>query len=469
MTEEQTTQTTDETAPDAAPPAADTAETEEFEFAFPRWFRLTLYVAFAIFIAVSVVIITRSMIQQHRLRTALAVLEARHGVADEQQILQARQDMAQQPVHSFQYLLQSLLQDLDTDPRMAIVLVLDKAIGWGETTRQRDLVGQLVAAFHDDGALRDDFVLTDETKARLGELIVERRAAADASYAETRITEVLEWMHAGCPTEAHATELRRLRVLARGYDKKRFTSKEASVLRTLADGDSLLGPDALKSVAPKFSDMLDGKTVVLTDEEAADCLAQRDELQSRYAGGMIKVAETVALIARQIAEGDVFVDHPHIYQCVSLLGYRHDPRSPELHKGVRDEIARAVVALQRHNRFVITHLAEFASRTAINPVMAVETERLTASEHARQMNWVNEERLRRCIAQLHDAFADYLQNADEFHFKGPIRSDAERDAFIRRTVVGTLRALAEDRTVGDAATAALEGMKTMEGATPFFE
>jgi len=468
MTEERP-ETADETAPDAATPPADPAASEEFEFAFPRWFRLTLYVAFALFISVSVVIIARSMVRQKRLTAALAVLEARHGAPDGQQIEQARQAMAEQPVHAFQYLLQSLLQDLDTDPRMAIVLVLDKAVGWGETTRQRDLVKQLVAAFHEDGALRDDFALADETKARLAELITERRSAADASYAETRITEVLEWMHAGCPTAAHATELRRLRVLARGYDKKRFTSKESTVLRSLAEGTSLLGPDALKSVAPKFFDMLDGKTAELTESEIADCLARRNALQSRYADGMIKVAETVTLVARQIAEENIFVDHPHIYQCVSLLGYRYDPRTPALHVGVRDEIAQAIVALGRHNRFVITHLAEFASHTAINPVMAVETERLTASEHGRQMNWENEERLRRCIDQLQTTFADYLENAGEFKFKGPIRSDSERDAFIRKTVVGTLRSLSEDRTVGDAATAALKAMKQMEGATPFFE
>ena len=52
MTEEQP-QTADEAAPNPAPPDSGAAGTEEeFEFAFPRWFRLTLYVAFAIFILI---------------------------------------------------------------------------------------------------------------------------------------------------------------------------------------------------------------------------------------------------------------------------------------------------------------------------------------------------------------------------------------------------------------------------------
>jgi len=467
MTEDHPT-TADETMPEPAPSAP--AESEEFEFAFPHWFRMVLYISFSLFIAASAVIITRSMVKQKRLTSALATLEARDGVPTPEQIDQARKDMAGEPVHSFQYLLQSLLQDLDNDRRMATVLVLDKAIGWGETSRRRALLTELVAAFHEDGALRDDRDFSDETMAQLADLIAARRSVADASYAETRITEVLEWMHAGCPTDPHATELRRLRVLARGYEKKRFTTKEAGVLRTVADGSSLLGPEALKGLAPKFTDMLAGETATLSESEIAECREHRDDLEAQYAAGMIQVAETAALIAAQIAENDIFVDHPHIYQCVSLLGYRYNPAKPALHTGVREEITKAIIGLRRHNRFVIAHLAEFASRTAINPVMAVETERLTASEHERQMTWQNEERLRRCVALLQNTFQDYLENAAAYDIKaGPITSDAERDTFIRKTIVGTLRSLSEDRTVGVKATAALEAMKAMKGAAPFFE
>ncbi len=464
MTEEHTT-TADETMPSPAEP-------EEFQFAFPRWFRMTLYVSFILFIAASAVIITRSMIQQKRLTSALALLEARDKIPSDQEIEQARQDMAQQPVNAFQYLLQSLLQDLDSDPRMATVLVLDKAIGWGETTRRRGLVEQLVEAFHEDGDLRDDFIFTEEIKTQLAELIADRRSIADASYAESRITEVLEWMQAGCQAAPRGTELRRLRILVRGYDKKRFTSKEAAVLRDIAQGSSLLGPQALQSLAPKFYYMLADETVALSESEIAECRRQRDELEDQYGNGMFTVAEAVTRIAEQIAEEEIFVDHPHIYQCVSLLGYRYDPGKPELYADVRNEIAKAVVALRRHNRFVITHLAEFASRTAINPVMAVETERLTASEHERQMTWQNDERLRRCIAQLQSAFQDYLgdgERDDKYRFQVPVETVAARDVFIRKTIVGTLRSLSEDRTVGVAATRALEAMKPLEGAAPFFE
>ncbi|MCP3884063.1 MAG: hypothetical protein GY700_01035, partial [Propionibacteriaceae bacterium] len=460
MTEEHTTPA-DETMPVPA-------EQDEFEFAFPHWFRMTLYIGFSLFIAASVVIITRSMIRQKTLTSALAVLEARDGTPSDQEVEQARQDMASNPVHSFQYLLQSLLQDLDKDPRMATVMVLDKAIGWGETSRRRELLKQLVAAFHeDDGTPSDTFVLTDELKAQLADLITMRQSRADISYAEKRITEVLEWMHAGQPTAPHGTELRRLRILARGYDKKRFTSREAAVLRTIVDGSSLLG-DTLKTLAPKFTNMLADVTTteaVLSEDEVATCVKQRNDLEARYADGMIKVAETVTMISRQIADPqhDVFVDHPHIYQCVSLLGYRYDPSKPELHAAVRDEIAQAIVALRRHTRFAIIHLAEFASQTAINPVMAVETERLTASEHERQMSWQNQERLRRCIDLLQDTFQDYLENAEAYKIKdGPITSDDERDTFISKTIVGTLRSLSEDRTVGVEATRALEAMKAME-------
>jgi hypothetical protein len=100
--------------------------------------------------------------------------------------------------------------------------------------------------------------------------------------------------------------------------------------------------------------------------------------------------------------------HSHIYQLISLLGFDYEE--------VRAQLREAAYAM-RHNKFAVRFIGDFADRTTINPVMAVETERLTKEEHERELKRANDRRVRECIRLLGRIGLDFVRNPDHYEFR----------------------------------------------------
>jgi hypothetical protein len=136
-----------------------------------------------------------------------------------------------------------------------------------------------------------------------------------------------------------------------------------------------------------------------------------------------------------IVEAEIFLDHPHIYQYCSLLAHRF----PQ----VREQVGEGVWLL-RHNEFCVRFLSYFATRTTINPFMAVETERLTREEHQRMMREANERSMRAAARLLGRLGVDYIVNRDEFDLEVP-----DQDEFIRKFIISALTEVEDEPVIAE--------------------
>jgi hypothetical protein len=174
--------------------------------------------------------------------------------------------------------------------------------------------------------------------------------------------------------------------------------------------------------------------------------------------------ETAAFKGYELDEPEekLFVDHPHIYQYLSLLGYRYEIGAPEKFEGVRELVYDGVYAMRRR-KFTLYFLRYFGRKTAINPVMAVETERLTKEQHEREMRETNSERVRNAQKLMTDVFADYLDNPEAYIDKEDPQFDgaAEVQDYVRAKLIHPMQDLIEDPTFGEHARQQLEKMRQL--------
>jgi hypothetical protein len=422
----------------------------------PTWFLLSFYGIFGAFCIFAVSYIIYSFTVQHALT---ASLEAIRGDIDEtlhwdsDQVQEAVEVMRKHPVDAFLHLNQELLQEEMKDGRMARALALEKARTWGLVSARRELVNHILSGMQEDGSVLPDFTLDSEQAALLEGMIAERRANREASYAEDLITDVLEWISDGHPGRPSGPEKRRIGALADSYAKKVFVGEEAAALEELAlrwrdDPDA-----AAREASEAFGMMLIGGQTDLSPAASRLCAERAAQWEGEYRRGMVNVARAARSMISPILDRGLRLDHPHIYQYLILLQHRFD--------AVRDEV-REGAWMMRHREYCVRFLGVFANRTAINPVMAVETVRLTKEEHERLMRRQNQRRLHEAVRLLGRIGSDYVRYPAEYE----IRDVAEADAFMRKWVVYALEAVAEEEELKAEVAEALEEISQAEEQRP---
>ncbi len=427
----------------------------------PQWFIKGFYAVFTVFAIVSIFLIVTSVIAQGSMTAALSVIggDAEVDAADPEgpEAAAAMDDLLVHPKEGFLYLNQALLQPEHEDARMLRALALRKAIAWGVNSARRDAIGKVLDNMEEDGQVSADFALTDDLREVLADLVAERRSDPGMTYAEDQITSVLAWLGDGYPGKPKGPETRRLKALGTEYGKKRFAKSELAALAAVMEK---WGPDSArvpKNVAGPLGKMLRGERAELDPDAAALCEEEAERWEDLYRNGMACLAiasrKTALEIARLTAAGEVrTLDHPHLYQYLSLLDSRFEE--------VRDEIGKGSWEL-RHNRFTFMFLSEFATRTAINPAMAVETARFTREEHEREMSKANRRRILEAIDLLARVAVDYVQDPGPY-----ILNVADDDEFVRQQVVGRLREIVDEETIGPLAEAALQRVREADMARP---
>jgi hypothetical protein len=432
----------------------------------PRWVRVLVYVLLIPPGALAVVFIARSAYLQSR--TTISV-EAVVGTLDQLPDLSGAEGAAavewleERPLDGFLYLNQELLRDEVDDERMARALALRKATGWGRNSTRLEVIRQILEHMTNEGGLEAAFAETfqqdESTRTVLEEMVAERSADPEMTYAENRITDVLAWLAEGAPGRPTGPEKRRMQALEKQYAKRAFVGPEASALESLADEWQQDSDPLAREAAGGFAEMLEGRKAELSEEAMALCASSADEWEGRYHQGMTRAAEVGYRLLEQVLSADLFIDHPYIYQYILLLGHQYDE--------VRERIA-AGTWLLRHNKFGIRFVSYYATKTAINPVMAVETLRLTKEEHERLMRRLNTRRLHEAVRLLGRLGVDYVEHTSEYELEVK-----DQDAFVRAFVIHGLQDVTDNEVVGEAAKEALAAIRQADlrrpGGPLFFE
>lgn len=422
----------------------------------PKWFTKPFYVVFAVLCVLGLVYVARSVRVQSALRSIIEVVNS--GVEDGALSVSSPEGgkllevLNEHPVDSFLYLNQQILQDEEKDRRMGRALALRRAVQWGKNSARRDVIGQIVDNMTDEGALAEGFAIDEEMRSVLQDLIQERWADPEMTYAENRITDVLAWLAEGPLEPPKGPEKRRMKALLAQYAKRSFSGHEARALKTLIEEWSEQAAPVPREAAERFVEMLADERTGLSPEAVEFCNDRADRWENRYREGMINLAQFAYANLVEIETQDRFVDHPHIYQYLGLLDHRFEE--------VRQQVADGVWLL-RHHKFAVSFLSVFATKTTINTFMAVETARLTREENERQMRRANNRRMRKAVQLLGRIGVDYIRNSDDYRFgvKDP-------DEFINSFVVHALEDLENEEVVSDLAVEALEDIRRADLAEP---
>ncbi len=422
----------------------------------PRWFKMGFFVLFIPLTVLGVGWIIYSLSTQHALTSAVSVI--RGSLTSEVTSLsapearQAIEVLRSSPRYAFLYCNQEILQNEENDPRMARSLALQKALAWGDVSTQRQVVREIADNMYDTGHLAPTFQVTPEMVDVLQKMVQERRNTPGMTYAEDRITAVLQWLAAGQPTPPTGPEKQRLQGLLTQLDKKVYVGNERDAITALQTEWKQSGDAVARSAADKFQLMLEDKTTSLSPEEAAYVGKEADHYRQLYRDGMTRLARVSLDMLGEVLKQGLFLDHPHIFQYLTLLGYQYDP--------VRQQVEEGAWEL-RHSRFTIIYLSEFVRTTTINPVMAVETERLTKEEHERQMTEQNTLRRREAVTLLGKIGLDYIANRGAYGF-----GQRNKDEFIREYLTHTLEEAAEDEAVADLVAPALQKLHEADARQP---
>ena len=374
----------------------------------PRWFKVSFYGIFIPLTVLGAWGILMSVQTQRALSGAISTV--RGSLAGQLESVESPQAagplkvLREEARYAFLYCNQEILQNEVNDPRMARALALQKAMGWGDVSAQREVVGQIIAHMDDTGHLLPGFQITPEMLSLLKRMVEERRNTPGLTYAEDRITAVLQWLAEGQPGQPIGPERQRLMGLLGQLNKKVYVGREAEALRELTKEWAASSEQAARSAAVKFQDMQAGKRTDLTAEEAAYVSKQAADYEKRFQDGMTRLAEASRMMLDEVLKQKIYLDHPHIYQYITLLGYQFDP--------VRANVIDGAWAL-RQNPFIAIYLSEFVRMTTINPVMAAETERMTKEEHERLMNAQNTLRRREAVSLLGRIGLDYIAHAEQ--------------------------------------------------------
>lgn len=422
----------------------------------PRWFTTLFYVIFVPFCLYSTFHVVRSVRTQHTLAVAINLLMGTLTTPAESPDSAAGRKilgvLGTRPLESFLYLNQTLLQNEEDDPRMARALALRRAMDWGRVSAERDVVERILAHMNDDGSLQSAFSIDKDMQQVLDQMVKERRSMPDATYVEDRITDVLDWLAKGHVGQPVGTEKKRLAALNSQYAKKVFVGSEAGALKAIADAWQGDVDPLRQQTAAAFYEMLKGQRTELSPEAKALCTAEADQWEKRYREGVLVVAIASREMVAEIVKKNTFLDHPHIYQYISMLDYDFDD--------VRKQVAEGTW-LMRHHRFAIRFIAYFATKATVNPFMAVETLRLTKEEHERELRRANERRMVEAEALLGRIGVDYVQHPDDYK-----SVDKNPQDYMRRFIVSALSEVVDEPVIGPPARKALDEIRAAEGAQP---
>ncbi len=419
----------------------------------PKWFTKPFYVVFVTFCVFGIVSIVRSMHVQAVLRSSIEAVNAQEGLdlsgAEGRRLLDS---MKEHPVDSFLYANQQILQDEEKDLRMARAMALRRAVGWGGSSKRKSVVQKIAENMNDDGSLAAGFAIDDQMRGVLQELVEERRADLELTYVEDLITDVLAWLAEGPVEPARGPEKRRMDALLSQYAKRTFLGTEAEALELLIQEWRQEADPVAKEAAERFVEMLGDRPAELSPEAAALCIQRANQWEDMYRDGMVRLGAAGYEMVEQIVTEGRRLDHPHIYQYVSLLDHRFE--------GVRQSVAEGVWLL-RHSKFTIRFVSYFATKTAINSTLAVETLRLTREENEREMRRANNRRMREAVAMLGRIGVDYVQNSADYEL-----GDQDPEEFMGDFVLGALQDVADEELIADLVAEALENVRRADLAQP---
>ncbi len=446
--------------PDGAGDAGETAATDqpvveierETGRLIPVWLSTTIYAIFIPWCVVSFAFIGYSMVVQHKI---LAVIQTINGPwkgdpppLEGQQLKEGLAFLKEDPRDNLLYLIQTMLQDEIDDPRMARAIVLRKATRWEVESQRRQLFDELLAHLSSEGEIDLDYQLPAAHARTLDVLIAERLANPSDSYEAGKITDVLEWIQAARPKPAAGPERRRVKSLSLKYGKRLLPRKEKRVLEGIEAQWRLSADSAQQAAADQFARMRDGQHAELSEASRRLCEEEARKSEEQYLTGRTRVTQVIASLVGTIRSErkTLKLDHPVLWDLVRLL--------QEAHRPARENIAEAVFQL-REQHFTLIFLSQFIQKDAINPMMAVETPRLTNDEHEELLK---EENLRRRLACIDVAQRIALAYCEEPFTIRKIEPDLQ-EAFFKDKVIRPLAAVAEDKQVGERASKALAAIQ----------
>lgn len=420
--QESTEQAPQETEAEARPRRVE-VETGEL---LPRWLTVTMYAVFVPFCLFAAIWITRSAIIQHNIQSYLDLLsgpwEGDPPPMESKVITDGRDLFEEKARSSLLFILQRMIIEEIEDPRMARAITLRKATNWGIESRRRELFEEILANMSEEGEMSPDYKIPSEDRTTLMNLIQERQERDIRSYEEQKITDVLEWLAQGRPTPPKGPEPRRVRALEKKYEKRLFIGEEQDILRELAEQWEDSNEPVKQSAAEKFQLMLEEKPTSLTQEEAQLCEAIAKEQEDRYMMGERRLSEIAVHLVKYIEKNNVFIDHPEVWEVIRLCQHRHE--------SARQNMKDAVYAL-RNQKYCLIFLSEFLRKNQINPVMAVETVRLTKDEHEQILRRQNHTRRLAC---LDVAKRIALKYCDEPFPIDEVPEEEEKDFFQNRVI-----------------------------------
>jgi len=392
----------------------------------PRWLLGLIYGVFVPFCVFGFYYIGRAIAVQQRIGAELRLIygpwQGEPPPLDSPAVREAIDYLKRRPRNGLLYVIQQLMQDELKDPR------------------------ELLANMNLKGQMEPDYRLAPEYKRTLEELLAERRAHPSTSYEEQKITEVLEWLADGRPTPAKGPERRRLAALRTAYEKKLLSSAEKRLLRTIMGRWEQSDNPTQRSATSKFALMLEGKPTELSPEEKALCQQRADEWEALFLRGRVRITQVGVELAKAIQQRQRWLDHPELWDLVSLL---HE-RCPEARRNLME-----IVYTLRARKFTLVYLREFILKDSVNPVMAVETARLTKSEHEELLREENHRRRIACIELARRIALDYC--AEPFQIQG-VQAEGSKD-FFKANILRPLEAVVEDKEVGTYAQAALDALE----------
>lgn len=473
----------------------------------PLWV-VICYLIFVPFLVFAMARLSWRMLQQFRIGDAIHVLMycTDHSEAE---IERAKEIVKKQPDLGMLFLVQQLQQDADRDERMARAFALRRVMEWSRISTYRVLLGKLYDNMEFNGAVKPGFALNATEFRELHDLIVARNAAADAGYEERKITEVLAWVEAVLvermlheavaededlsaalkagkkpstagqarverfvselkydgvtkdsvlklfnrewPGEPKGFERVRVRRLLDNYEKKQLRGSERAGLQQVILDWQKSDVAGRKNMVPKLQKVVAGQPASFTAEEVEVCRTSADKLEDQYRKGCIEVARTLREIVVVLAAAHKRVSHPVLYEFTVLLGYKY----PE----VRDVVSEIIYDL-RYHKHVILFLSNQALRSKINPVMAVETAKLTKEEHERILRAENTRRRLAAMELLGRVEIRFCQKPFTLLTARGNEVSIERAKEIMEfNCMRTLQALREDPSVRAEATRILDAIK----------
>ncbi len=401
----------------------------------PRWFKALVWGTLGPFCVFAFFWIGWSLVTQHQITTYLDVItgpwEDSPPAMSSDVVTTGLETFEEEPRSSLLFVLQEMVIDKMEDPRMARALTLQKATKWGGNSARRELFEELLAHMDSEGAMPPDYTLPAEDKKTLQNLIRERKQWKTASYEQEKITEVLVWIEEGRPTQAKGPERRRVAALEKKYDKRLLVGEESELLKSLAKEWEKSENPVKQRAAKKFKLMIEEKPCALSEEAVKLCKDEVQQLEERYLRGQKRLSEVALHLVQYIEKRKLFMDHPDIWEVMRLCEHEYKP--------VRENMKDATFALRNH-QYCMIFIGDFLKRSKINPVMAVETARLTKDEHEALLRRENH---RRRLALLNVA-----ERIAEAYCRQPFPIEEvpapKEDSFFKENILESIELVTED-------------------------